>query len=58
MLGCFQPGTSLIKNNNNNIFYLGVKLIYLAGQRPTNWGHRLYHSKVEGGISHDRYTHK
>ena len=32
--------------------------IYLAGQRPTNWGHHLYHSKVDGDLSHDRHTHK
>ena len=24
--------------------------VYLAGQRPTNWGHHLYHSKVDGDI--------
>ena len=26
--------------------------VYLAGQRPTNWGHHLY-----GDLSHDRQTH-
>ena len=33
--------------------------IYLAGQRPTNWGHHLYHSKskVDGDFSPDRHTH-
>ena len=29
------------------------QVIYLAGQRPTNWGHHLYHSKVDGDLSHD-----
>ena len=29
---------------------------YLAGQRPTNWGHHFYHSRVD--LSHDRHTHK
>ena len=24
------------------------QFILLAGQRPTNWGHHLYHSKVDG----------
>ena len=28
-------------------------VIYLAGQRPTNWGHYFYHSKVDGD-RHDR----
>ena len=28
--------------------------IYLVGQRPTNLGHHLYHSKVDGDLSHDR----
>ena len=36
--------------------YLGVKS-YLAGQRPTCWGHHLYHPKVDGDLSHDRHTH-
>ena len=31
--------------------------IYLAGQRPTNWRHHLYHSKVDGDLSHDRHIH-
>ena len=31
--------------------------IYLAGQRPTDWEHHLYHSKVNGDLSHDRHTH-
>ena len=31
--------------------------IYLAGQRPTNWGHHVYHSKVDGDLSHDRRIH-
>ena len=31
--------------------------VYLPGQRPTNWGHRLYHSKVDGDISQDRHIH-
>ena len=35
---------------------MGVKS-YLAGQRPTNWGHHLYHSKVDGDFSHDRHKH-
>ena len=43
--------------NNNNNDYLGVKS-YLAGQRPTNWGHHFYHSKLDGDLSHDRHTHK
>ena len=30
--------------------------VYLAGQRSTNWGHHLYHSKVDGKLSHDRHT--
>ena len=52
--------TILRYNNNNNIIiiirlYLGVKS-YLAGKRPTNWGHHLYHSKVDGVLSH--YRHK
>ena len=29
----------------------------LADQRPTNWGHHLYHSKVNGDLSHDRHKH-
>ena len=29
----------------------------LAGLRPTNWGHHLYHSKVDRDLSHDRHTH-
>ena len=33
------------------------QVIYLAGQRPTNWGHHLYHSKVDGDLSHDRQIH-
>ena len=33
------------------------QLIYLAGRRPTNWGHHLYHSKVDGGLSYDRQIH-
>ena len=28
----------------------------LAGQRSTNWGHHLYHSNVDGDLSHDRHT--
>ena len=35
---------------------LGVKS-YLANQRPTNWRQHLYHSKVDGDLSHDRHTH-
>ena len=31
--------------------------VCLAGQRPSNWGHHLYHSKVEGDLSHDRHTY-
>ena len=31
--------------------------VYLAGQRPTNWGHDLYYSKVNRDFSHDRHTH-
>ena len=27
---------------------------YLAGQRPTYWGHHLYHSKVDRDLSYDR----
>ena len=30
-----------VLNNNNNHFIIKVS-IYLAGQRPTNWGHHLY----------------
>ena len=30
--------------------------VYLAGQRPTNRGHHLYHSTVDGDISHDKHT--
>ena len=30
---------------------------FLAGQRPTNWGHHLYLSKMEGDLSHDRQTY-
>ena len=33
------------------------QVIYLAGQRPSNWGHHLYHSKVDGVLSHDRQMH-
>ena len=33
------------------------QIIYLAGQRPTNWGHHLYHSKMDGDLSHDRQIH-
>ena len=33
------------------------QVIYLAGQRPSNWGHHLYHSKVNGDLSHDRQIH-
>ena len=32
--------------------------IYLASQRPTNWGHHLYHSKVDGDLSHEGHTYK
>ena len=28
----------------------------IAGQRSTNWGHHLYHFKVDGDLSHDRHT--
>ena len=31
--------------------------VYLAGQRPTNLGHHLYHSKVDRDLSHDRHIH-
>ena len=31
--------------------------VYLAGQRPTNRGHHLYHSKVDGNLSPDRHAH-
>ena len=33
--------------------------VYLAGQRSnySKWGHHLYHSKVDGELSHDRHTH-
>ena len=30
--------------------------IYLAGKRPINWGHHLYHSKVNGDLSKDTHT--
>ena len=30
--------------------------IYLAGQRPTNWGHHLYHCKMDGDLLYDRHT--
>ena len=33
------------------------QVIYLADQRPTNWGHHLYHSKVDGDLSHNRQIH-
>ena len=33
------------------------QVMYLADRRPTNWGHHLYHSKVDGGLSHDRQMH-
>ena len=29
---------------------------YLAGQKPTNWGHHFYHVKVDRDLSHDRHT--
>ena len=29
----------------------------IAGWRPTNLGQHLYHSKVDGDLSHDRHTH-
>ena len=31
---------------------------FIAGIRPTiaNWGYHLYHSKVDGDLSHDRHT--
>mgnify|MGYP001795367421 CR=1 FL=1 len=33
--------------------------VYLAGQRPSNWEHHLYHCKLDGDLSHsfDRHTH-
>ena len=37
--------------------YLGVNS-FLAGQRPTNWRHHLYHFKVDGDLSHDRHKHR
>ena len=35
------------------------QVIYLAGQRPTNWDtiSGLYHSKVDEDLSHDRQIH-
>ena len=33
------------------------QVMYSAGQRPTSWGHHLYHSKVDGDLSHDRKIH-
>ena len=33
------------------------KVVYLAGQRPTNWGHHFYHSQVDGDLSHDKQIH-
>ena len=30
--------------------------VHLAGQRPTNWEHHLYHTKVEEELSHDSHT--
>ena len=31
--------------------------VYLAGQRPTNWRHHFYNSKVDGNLSHGGHTH-
>ena len=31
--------------------------VYLTGQMPSNWGHHLYHCKVDGDLSHDRHKH-
>ena len=33
------------------------QVIHLAGQKPTNWGHHLYHLYVDGDLSHDRQIH-
>ena len=30
--------------------------VYLGGQTPINWGHHLYHSKMDSGLSHDKHT--
>ena len=30
---------------------------HLASERPTNWGHYLYHSKGDGYLSHDKQKH-
>ena len=43
-------------HNSKQQLYLGVKS-YLAGQRPTNWGHYLYYSKVDRDLSRDTHTH-
>ena len=34
------------------ILYLGVKS-FVASKRPTNWGHYLYHSKLDRELLHD-----
>ena len=39
---------------DNEVLYFAVKPS-LAGQKPTNWGQHLYHSEVEGELSHERY---
>ena len=43
-------------DNNSNDFNSVSSLKLLADKRPTNWGHQLYHSKVDRELSQERQT--
>ena len=45
---------NIINNINNNNFISVSSL--LAGQRPTNLGHHLYHSEMDRDLSYDKHT--
>ena len=47
--------TTTNNNNNNNNDFIQVPSL-LAGQRSTNWGHNLYHSKVDGDLLRQTHT--
>ena len=47
----------MLEQRQHLLNYCVKSYIYLAGQRATNWEHNLYHSKVDGDLSHDRQTH-
>ena len=52
--------TMISKETGNNVyakFWMDKQRVLWYFLSVANWGHHLYHSKVDGGVSHDRQIH-